>query len=880
MALTKPRAYQIYDIDYKQAVRVVTTSNITLAGGAPNSVDGVNLSLNDRILVTAQTSGVQNGIYYVTTLGTGATGTWTRAVDTDTTGELLSGTIVMVTEGTTYADTQWKLTTNDPITIGVTALTFVQNYLANSISYGATAFAIGSSNANATVSVAGTSNVAVFATTGEYVTGLVSASGNITSAGNVSATYLLGNVFYATGISASKIYNGTTEANIGTSGGNANISVGGTSNVAVFATTGEYVTGLISASGNITSAANVAGGNLLATTTVSAASHIGSIVSVTGNVTGGNLNVTGNIVDTGALTIITGSNGNIALAPNGTGIVTASSALSASGNITSAANITGGNLLTGGLISATGNATVGNISATIGTFTTFNSSQGGSVTGTLIATSANAQFFNQTNGAGYVTVAGYLSAAGNITTAANVSGNYLLGNVFFATGITASKIYNGTSEVNVGTSGGPANISIGGTSNVAVFSSTGVAITGDLSVSGNATLSGNILGDRLQNGTTSIDIQTASGNANISVGGTSNVAVFSTAGQNITGNLSVTGNVTGRYFLGNANVQYTAATAPVSGNLIGAQWYNTSTDVLYEYQTDGTSTYWVDITGPIIGSNGAAGGTTLTNGTSNVSVALNGNATVNIAGTPNVAVITSTGANVNGNLTVTYAPATAVGASIALTGANTQGGTGYADFLKATNASGGATNANKTLRLSSAGALEIINSAYTATLLALSDAGNVSIAGQYQVAGKQAVNGPAFRAYPSVGQTITSGSLQKVNFGSESFDTNSNFASSRFTPTVEGYYHLNSTVRLDGASGTGECMIVLYKNGSEYSRGWNSSGTQFAASFWSMTVTDVAYANGTTDYFEVYVQQGSGASVTTTAFQNISYFSGCMIRGA
>ena len=99
--------------------------------------------------------------------------------------------------------------------------------------------------------------------------GLVSATGNVTSAGNVSGTYLLGNVFYATGISASKIYNGTSEANIGTSGGNANISIGGISNVVVFATTGEYVTGVVSASGNIT------GGNLLT----------GGLVSATGNVT-------------------------------------------------------------------------------------------------------------------------------------------------------------------------------------------------------------------------------------------------------------------------------------------------------------------------------------------------------------------------------------------------------------------------------------------------------------------------------------------------------------------------------------------------------------------------------------------------------------------
>jgi hypothetical protein len=77
--------------------------------------------------------------------------------------------------------------------------------------------------------------------------------------------------------------------------------------------------------------ANVTGGNVLT----------GGLISATGNVSGGNLNVTGNIVDSGALSIITGSNGNIALAPNGTGIVTVSTDISVTGNITGAGNITG-----------------------------------------------------------------------------------------------------------------------------------------------------------------------------------------------------------------------------------------------------------------------------------------------------------------------------------------------------------------------------------------------------------------------------------------------------------------------------------------------------------------------------------------------------------
>lgn len=196
MALTRPRAYQIYDIDYKQATRVVTTTNITLAGGAPNTVDGVTLAANDRVLVTAQSTGSENGIYYVTTLGTGSNGTWARSVDTNSTGELLSGTIVMVTEGTVFKDTQWKLTTDDPITIGSTALTFVQNYSANSISAG-TSNVVVTSNSNVTISSAGTANVLTISSTGIVVSGTISGTGNIT--GN----YFIGNGSQLTGINAS-----------------------------------------------------------------------------------------------------------------------------------------------------------------------------------------------------------------------------------------------------------------------------------------------------------------------------------------------------------------------------------------------------------------------------------------------------------------------------------------------------------------------------------------------------------------------------------------------------------------------------------------------------------------------------------------------------
>jgi hypothetical protein len=245
--------------------------------------------------------------------------------------------------------------------------------------------------------------------------------------------------------------------------------------------------------------------------------------------------------------------------------------------------------------------------------------------------------------------------------------------------------------------------------------------------------------------------------------------------------------------------------------------------------------------------------------------------------------ITVSGGSITGQLNVTYTPATTVNAAIQISAANTQGGTGYADFLKVTNSSGGATNPNKTFRLSSAGAVEVINNAYSATLMSLSDTGSMSTALPYQVAGKQAVNGPAFSAYAAaILQTIPNGVQTKVLFQTEEFDTNSNYASSRFTPTVEGYYQLNAEVRLDGASGTGEMMIILYKNGAEYKRGTNQSGTQIASNFWAMQVSSLVYANGTGDYFEIYVQQGSGGTVSVTAVDNsaITWFNGCMLRGA
>jgi hypothetical protein len=350
MGLTKPRAAQIFNLDYKQATRVVTVANITLTGGAPAVVDGVTLADDDRVLVTAQSTGTQNGLYIVSTIGTGSNGTWVRTSDGNETGEIEAGMIVMVTEGVIYADTQWKLITDNPIVIGTTTLTFTQNYSANSISSGTSNVAV-YSNANVTISSAGTANVLTISSTGTVTTGTASVTGNITG------SYIFGNGSQLTGLPAT--YGNSDVATFMAAFGSNTISTTG-SITSGNVTGGNLLTGgIVSATGNVTGNyflgngsqlsgvittvdANTLTGNTLSSNVVtSSLTSVGTLgsLSVTGNVAAGNVSGT-NI--TGTLTT--------ASQPNITSVGTLTS-VSVSGNTTS------GNILTGGLISATGNVT-------------------------------------------------------------------------------------------------------------------------------------------------------------------------------------------------------------------------------------------------------------------------------------------------------------------------------------------------------------------------------------------------------------------------------------------------------------------------------------------------------------------------------------------
>jgi hypothetical protein len=105
-------------LSWKESVRVATTTNLASLNGA-QSIDGVTPIAGQRVLVKNQSTASTNGIYDV------AAGAWTRSTDADSSGEL-EGCAVFVQEGATQSDQGFVCTTNAPITVGTTALTFVQ----------------------------------------------------------------------------------------------------------------------------------------------------------------------------------------------------------------------------------------------------------------------------------------------------------------------------------------------------------------------------------------------------------------------------------------------------------------------------------------------------------------------------------------------------------------------------------------------------------------------------------------------------------------------------------------------------------------------------------------------------------------------------------
>ena len=312
--------------------------------------------------------------------------------------------------------------------------------------------------------------------------------------GTANTIYVVGYRYVGEyGVDTTFISNGTSNVNIATANGNITMGVNGTGNVAVISNTGAYISGVVSASGNVTGNyfigngsqltgvsassvnANALVGNTLSSNVLySSLTQVGTLsnVSITGNVVGGNV-LTGGLI-------------------------------SATGSITSTANIVGGNLTTAGQVTATGNITGGNV-----------------LTG------------------------GVVSATANIT-----GGNILTGGIVSATGNVT-----GGGVVTTGPSG---NISGANVISATTFTATGNVTGGNILTVGLVSATGNVFGNAIRS-----DNYCYANGVPIPTG-----------------------------------IVYTAATSPPAGPDVGDQWYDTSSDVLYEFINDGTSNYWVDTTSP------------------------------------------------------------------------------------------------------------------------------------------------------------------------------------------------------------------------------------------------------------------------------------------
>ena len=143
-------------------------------------------------------------------------------------------------------------------------------------------------------------------------------------------------------------------------------------------------------------------------------------------------------------------------------------------------------------------------------------------------------------------------------------------------------------------------------------------------------------------------------------------------------------------------------------------------------------------------------------------------------------------------------------------------------------------------------------------------------------------NMPAFRATKSSNQTISNNTTTKVTFDTETFDTNNNFASSTFTPTVAGYYQVNFSY--SAASLTAGRVYAflgwIYKNGSAYTS--FEQNITSAADQWGGTYTALVYCNGSTDNIEAYFYQnnGSAGTVNLQGSSSTTQFSAVLVRGA
>jgi len=415
---------------------------------------------------------------------------------------------------------------------------------------GGTAIVNGDSNVNVaangvvTIGISGTGNVVTFDVAD------TSFNTNISAAGNIAGNYILGNGALLTGVvtSVSNISNGTSNVTV-VANGNATIGVAGNT-AAIFANTGVYVTGLVSATGNVAGNYFIGNGSQLtgiassygnANVAANLAAFGTNPISTTGNITGNYFVGNGS-----QLTGIVSSYGNANVVANLAALGT--NPVSTTGNITGNYFIGNGSQLTG-LPASYSNA---NVSAFLPTYngninvnTVFGNTvaiQGTSwaqlqytpsgVPASQLDLGNGSWFFLDATGAAFesnttgTVKSVFLPNDGSISASGNIRGSYFIGNGSQLTGIVSSY--------------GNANVA----ANLAAFGNNPISTTGNITA-GNLNAAGLSLSSNV---VSNLNVTANIAGGNIATAGLITTKDFSITG-NITGNLVPTANVT--YNIGN-----------------------------------------------------------------------------------------------------------------------------------------------------------------------------------------------------------------------------------------------------------------------------------------------------------------------------------------
>lgn len=138
--------------------------------------------------------------------------------------------------------------------------------------------------------------------------------------------------------------------------------------------------------------------------------------------------------------------------------------------------------------------------------------------------------------------------------------------------------------------------------------------------------------------------------------------------------------------------------------------------------------------------------------------------------------------------------------------------------------------------------------------------------------------GPAFDAYMTASQTVTSNVLTKIQLNAETFDTNSNYNTTnyRFTPTVAGYYQFNWVAVFSAVTTMTSFYSAIYKNGVEWVPGSRIAASLTAGVNQLSAGVSIILMNGSTDYVEIYGLIVGTGTLTIPG----SDFSGVLVRGA